>query len=581
MLFAIFIFLLLLAVVFFHYLQGFFSATLSAFFAVIAAVVAVSYHEWVVEQFLGNAMGDWGPPLVTLGMFAVTYLIFRLIFDKAIPGQIRLPSTMDKIGGAVMGLVAGTFALGTVVIAAQQMPLGASIAGYVRYETNSTRGIVVPTGFNTRAKDANAYDEVVGDNFDTAAPKGIVMVDDVVVAAVAHLSDGGSLATGKPFESVHPDYLQELFGQRLATETGSSLSAPNLPAKNLSSVDVAGVYVAPAFAPTQIVDHEFPDIRVGQQPVKQPPMTGDEMRVVVRVSFSPSAADKKDNRIRLAPAAVRLVAQRPDGAGGMEFHNYFPIGSIDPNGYLYLNKIDDPLYVNLSALKTDGGTTTPQVDFVFQVKKSGFLKAEEKGKPSEIADGTFIEVKRFGRVELSGDPKGVVKPTMAPPTVIALWRKHLEWKNRDGKNFPTARNPGGGGGGGMSAMMGSGMPPGVTPGPPGGTPAAQPAPPAQPAAMTPDAARQRMTGTWENTDGGDTFTYTFNADGSYTGAQKSSGKSGKGTWKVREVAADGSVVIDMVSASGNPTEQRWQFGSDNNQMTRKRSAGDQVFTRKG
>jgi hypothetical protein len=183
MLFAIFIFLLLLAVVFFHYLQGFFSATLSAFFAVIAAVVAVSYHEWVVEQFLGNAMGDWGPPLVTLGMFAVTYLIFRLIFDKAIPGQIRLPSTMDKIGGAVMGLVAGTFALGTVVIAAQQMPLGASIAGYVRYETNSTRGIVVPTGFNTRAKDANAYDEVVGDNFDTAAPKGIVMVDDVVVCS--------------------------------------------------------------------------------------------------------------------------------------------------------------------------------------------------------------------------------------------------------------------------------------------------------------------------------------------------------------------------------------------------------------
>jgi hypothetical protein len=90
-------------------------------------------------------------------------------------------------------------------------------------------------------------------------------------------------------------------------------------------------------------------------------MTGDEMRVVVRVSFSPSAADKKDNRIRLAPAAVRLVAQRPDGAGGMEFHNYFPIGSIDPNGYLYLNKIDDPLFFTWKTKSTCGVVVPPSV----------------------------------------------------------------------------------------------------------------------------------------------------------------------------------------------------------------------------
>lgn len=588
MLFAILILLLLGAVVFFHYVQGFFSATLSAIFAVIAAVVAVSYHEWIVEQFLGDAVGDWGPPMVLLLMFALTYLIVRVIFDKAIPGQIRLPSTMDKIGGAVMGLIAGTFALGIVVIAAQQMPLGPSIAGYVRYETNSSRGVVVPTGGNTRAKDANAYDEVVGDTFIPENSKRLfgVPVDDVVVGMVAHVSDeNGSLASGKSFESIHPDYLQELFGQRLGVEAGSSLAARNL--KGKQAVDVVGVYQAPAFAPTQILDHEFSDLRIGQQSIKPPTMTGEEMRVVVRVSFQADAADKKDNRIRLAPSAVRLVAQRPDGAGGMEWHNYYPIGTIDPNGNLYLNKIDDPLYINLNAVKLDGSSTSPQVDFVFQVKKTGFLQTEEKVKPSPIAEGVFLEVKKFARVELSGDPKGVVKPSMNRPDVIALWRKHLEWK--DGKRFPAPRNPGGGtgGGGGMAGMMGGGMPPGAPPGsgPPGtqGMPA-QGGPPAQPAAggtMTPDQAKNRMVGTWENNDGGDTLTYTFNADGSYSGAKKSTGKSGKGTWKVKEVTAEGLAVVELLSSSGNPSEQRWQFGSDENQMTWKKIAGDAVFTRKG
>lgn len=495
MLFAILIILMLGAVVFFHYLQGFFSATLSAIFAVIAAVVAVSYHEWIVEQFLGDTLGDWGPAMVMLVLFALSYLIFRLIFDKAIPGQIRLPATMDKIGGATMGLVAGVFALGIVVIAAQQMPLGPSIAGYVRYETNSSRGVVVPTGANTRAKDANAYDEVIADRFtEEDAEQLLVPVDDIVISTVAHLSDGGSLATGKPLESIHPDYLQELFGQRLGMETGSTRTARNLAGKQ--AVDVLAVYEAPVFEDAQVLDHEFPSMRLGQQPLKPPPLGEDEIRVAVRVSFTVEAADKKDNRIRLAPSSVRLVAQRPDELGELEYHNYFPIGTIDPNGNLYLNKIDDPLYINSSAVKVDGSPASPQVDFVFQVKKRGFLATGEKGKPLPIEPGTFLEVKKMARVELSGEQKGVVKPSMDPPNVIALWRKHLEWSN---KALPPPMNPGGGkaagggmpgGMGGYGAPAGASGPPGAA-GPPGTAGPPQGQSPAQsPAggAMTPDQA---------------------------------------------------------------------------------------------
>src|SRR5688500_7244069 len=107
MIFSIIIIAAVGAVAFFHYIQGFFSAALSAVFAIIASVVALSYYEMIVERLLGTALGEWGPALVLLVLFALTYLILRVIFDKLIPGQVRLPAVVDRIGGGVMGLVAG------------------------------------------------------------------------------------------------------------------------------------------------------------------------------------------------------------------------------------------------------------------------------------------------------------------------------------------------------------------------------------------------------------------------------------------------------------------------------------------
>jgi len=55
MLFASLILIVLGAIVFIHYIQGLFSATISAILAVIAAVFAFSYHESLVPLFGGKA----------------------------------------------------------------------------------------------------------------------------------------------------------------------------------------------------------------------------------------------------------------------------------------------------------------------------------------------------------------------------------------------------------------------------------------------------------------------------------------------------------------------------------------------
>src|SRR5579884_3691550 len=133
MIFALAMLLVVGVITFFHYIQGFFSATLSAIIAVIAAVFALSYHETVVETLLGGRMANQAHAMALLGLFALIYLLLRVVFDKAVPGNVRLPVLMDKVGAVVMGLIAGIFGAGIVAIAAQELPFRTAIAGYTRY----------------------------------------------------------------------------------------------------------------------------------------------------------------------------------------------------------------------------------------------------------------------------------------------------------------------------------------------------------------------------------------------------------------------------------------------------------------
>ncbi len=73
--------------------------------------------------------------------------------------------------------------------------------------------------------------------------------------------------------------------------------------------------------------------------------------------------------------------------------NYFPIGTLS-GSTLYANKLDDFLVADLKEKDTGA-------DLVFKVKKQGLL--EGSGSHSnKIAPGTFIEIKRLAREDLSG-----------------------------------------------------------------------------------------------------------------------------------------------------------------------------------
>src|SRR4051812_38541526 len=116
------ILLSILAIGYWHYVQGLFTATLSAICAILAAIVAVSYHESIIAMLLKGAIANQAQGATLVFLFAIVYVLLRQFFDRLVPGNVRYPVLMDKVGAGVMGIVAGLFATGVLAMAAQALP---------------------------------------------------------------------------------------------------------------------------------------------------------------------------------------------------------------------------------------------------------------------------------------------------------------------------------------------------------------------------------------------------------------------------------------------------------------------------
>jgi hypothetical protein len=415
MVFSIIVIVLIAVIAYFHYTQGAFSATLSAIIAIIAAVLAFSYHETIIYSFLKGKVADYAHGMVLVALFAVIYVVLRIIFDSLVPGNIRLPLWVDRIGAGVMGLFVGVYATGILTIAAHTLPFGPGTP-YARYELEASRSVTVPTG--GRDLDASVIGQVKdaepGRFSPETASSMIVPVDDIVVNMVDRLS-GGALSGKQTLKSVHPSYLDEMFANRLGVQVGASHVAFNLP--TIRQIDVQGVYSLDQIAQA---DSEYPQLRGPMKidAIRKP--QPDQALLVARVNFATSA-DDSDRNVRVSAATVRLLA------GGV---NHMPVGTIDPAGILRVNLPDDFIIV-------PAGNS---VDFVFQVPRADLgLEPASRGKPAEgagaVKDGVFIEVKRMGQVELGGKR---LEPYPGPLENSALRKKNLPEPTAP----PTAAAPG-------------------------------------------------------------------------------------------------------------------------------------------
>jgi hypothetical protein len=399
MIFAGLILLLIGAITFFHYTQGFFGAAISAILTVFAAIIAVSYHEMLVPLF-GGAAADFASALSLMGLFLIIYILLRVAFDKAVPGNVRVPVIADKVGAAVMGLFAGIFATGIVVIGAQELPFAPSIAGFVRYDSQPDRQVTVDTkGKSFYSKNWDELSSTTPGTFGDEHGLPILPVDNIVIGLVDKLStETGSLQNDKPLYRVHPDFLGELYGDRVGIEPGTLHTATNLPSAHMEAVRVSGLFtVDPKIAQ---VESEFNSRSGGA--LKPVDVKGNEMLLAVRVMFNKEAADA-DGIVRFSPGSARLMLHKdPQSNDPDDFEDFYPIGTMQGTDRLMLNKVDDFLFCQ----------NGKGADLVYKVPKKSFEKS--------VPDGTFIEVKRQARVDLGGMK---VSPKLVPSSEVEVMRK--------------------------------------------------------------------------------------------------------------------------------------------------------------
>ena len=385
MIFSLIILVMIGVIAFFHYVQGVLSATLSAILAIFAAVLAVSYTEPLVLKFFATgAFADYAYSAILVALFALIYLVGRLLFDKAIPGNVQLPVVADKVGAGVMGVVAGIFATGIFAIAAEAMPFGTTFGMYSLYPATASRPVTI-TG-DRRGLDATIYDEVRVMTLEDTKQRGgtWIQVADTVLGLTQHLSAGGSLAGARPLHRVHPDLMQELFGQRTGIEVGARHVAANT--DEVEQVRLVGVFTADRLPSATGVPSS---VRTVDEPNLLPP--SGKTLLIIRLGFDANASSENDI-LHVSTGAVRLVAG--DGTDpNRNWTNFFPVGTLHNSRVLLVNKPTDPLF-----LGAGNGA-----DFVFLVDTAAiFNRQSDPQAPATIRDGTFVEAKRFGRIDLSG-----------------------------------------------------------------------------------------------------------------------------------------------------------------------------------
>jgi len=383
MLFNLAIFALFAAIAYFHYTEGLFSASLSAIIAIVATAVTMGYHDLITPYLM--KMPEQADAVGIIGLFAATYGILRFLFDKVVPGNVQFPLMMDKVGAGAMGLIAGLLGSGVVAVAAQSLPFGPSIGGYSRQDLHDRPNITIPSSDSgARPVDTQVTDELIGDTL--GDPNHLAHLwfhqDEFAMGVANAVSAAGSaLTSGLPLDTAHPDFITEIYGDRLGMPTGTRHLA-------VGASTGANFSVKSAFRlakPEKKMDDEIRSVRGD---MAFPDIVGP--LVVVRVGLTGNSTDiaDADGIIRFSPASVRLKAGS---------HDYYPIGTLVGGTLLLRNRPDDPLMA-------DAAKGEQTIDFVFSISDDDLKPAPpgDKQKTMHFKDDSFIEFKRFAVADLSG-----------------------------------------------------------------------------------------------------------------------------------------------------------------------------------
>ena len=175
---------ILLAVYWFGFKEGFFSAVVHLTCVIVAGALAFAFWEPLAHLILGTGMREWAWGVSLLLIFSILLFIFRVACNLLVPDKLNFPHLVDVLGGIAGGAAIGILTAGIGLIGIGMLPIGDLGGGYVRTQSNAAQ----PANKSSISFAAN-----LTENF----------YDMVGVGAFRPLFNNGNLATSHPVLSKH------------------------------------------------------------------------------------------------------------------------------------------------------------------------------------------------------------------------------------------------------------------------------------------------------------------------------------------------------------------------------------------
>ncbi len=310
------------------YLKG---STVLGFASIIAALcagfIAFGYFESVAAIFIKkNSMLPWVHTVSFLLLFAISFLIFEVIITQVNSKQIDLGFITEHIGRVICGIFLGITVSGYLLAAMSMAPLSHKIP-YQRFDQ------MRPDVENPSKGPLNA---------------------DGFVTGWFSIASSGSLSAKKSFASLHPDFLDEAFLNRLKVKERIPGVTMTMRGRAIEVPKKIAVWPAPedvknADDPNEIIDpepgHNLTIVRLG--------------RTRTGISY--------DGGI-MTLAQLRIICKQQDKANkpfSGKSRNVYPIGYMKTADQLQLKNLGEPIKTTIKDKK--GKIKVKWIDFVCDV----------------------------------------------------------------------------------------------------------------------------------------------------------------------------------------------------------------------
>jgi hypothetical protein len=296
--------------------------------AIISSTIAFAFFETAGKLIIGYGYGgQWVLGICFIIIFIFVIIILNALTNKLAPTGLYFKESTGKIVRSVIAVFAGLIIAGVILITAALLPLGPSWP-YERFDPQ-----------NKKLRPAEP-------------DKGLILRADGFTAAFASWFSRGSLCSSKSFAVFHPDFLNEIFLNRIGKDADN-----NLIIAGSEAVDIKAAWEPNST--TKLVSAS------DSQPLGAMPGT---KTVIVRTGLKGSSiknggALTEDNKLTFTLAQIRLLCKADHSTLTGSSKVVYPVGFIRSENIVDSKSLIEEIKLTTADFK--GGIKW--FDFVFQI----------------------------------------------------------------------------------------------------------------------------------------------------------------------------------------------------------------------